>query len=237
MPAPAYSSFANIGNATTSPRSFSGVTVAVGDLLAVAIVSASTGGPNAYSLSDSLGHTWTRVTDASASGLSGRSVEWWWAVAMTAGTCILTVTATGGISWMGGLVRALAVSGATTTYDTAAVATNGTNTTSHPCAPAGQIDTAADVIVLAACATSGNIGTLTDPTGFTLRGTLLNSRVHVWTRESASALTDERAQWTSANSMQSLGSVVSFKAATVGGFAPAGARGCNQFVGPGVLAC
>jgi hypothetical protein len=144
-------------------------------------------------------------------------VEWWYAVVTTAGTSTVTVAATGGLSFFAARSKILAVSGATIELDTSATQLNGTNTTAHPCAPVGEIDTAADVIVLATCTTSANTGTVTAPSGFTLRATMLANRSFVWTRESTSALTDERAQWTSTSSIQSLGSVVSFKAVTPGG--------------------
>ena len=213
MAAPSYVGSGASAHSTTTPKTVACGTRAVGDLVVVVVLQVS-GGTNTYSVSDNLGNSYALAAQDTS---DTRRTAIYYAVVTSGGSLTVSVGAAGGIAYSIAAVWASPPGGTTIAFDAAGNFGSASNNTSHPCAAVGQIDTAADVFAVAGSVTGGSTGTVTDPTGFTLRQQPLSQRAFMWSKESAAALTDERAQWVSGSSCSWAGAVASFKAVAAGG--------------------
>lgn len=211
MAAPTHISSGSAANSTTTPKTVAAGTRAVGDLVTVFVLSAS--GTNTYTVSDGLGNTYTKVAEQAA---GGRYAAIWYTVVTTGGSLTVSVAATGGVSYAVGVCWASPPVGATISFDVAGVFNGSVSSTTHPCAAVGGINTASDVI-LYSCTAGGTFTSTTPATGFTLTVSPLANRMIVWRQETATALTAERATFSSGSSTDHQGAVASFKAVTSGG--------------------
>jgi hypothetical protein len=143
------------------------------------------------------------------------------------GTLLITVTQAGGglVAHQAGAVEVDRAVAGTLEADVESQADNATETTHHA-APSGDIDTAANVFVFSVCEGDNNLGTKTDSDGagatwVQLVTTASNVTMGQY-RNSAGALTDERATMTSSSTRTTACAVVSVKETATGGASPRG---------------
>lgn len=209
MAAPSYAGSANGGaHSTTTPKTATVTGASAGYLIVVAITQISPG-TNTYTVTDDQGHSYTKVVEQV--GASSRYVALYYAIVVTTtgGSVVVSVAASGGIAYTFAALWASPAAGTSIALDTSS-SLDATPATSHDCSSIG-INTTANVLVVAVSDTDGSTGTVTDPTGYTLRQTLLAQRGFAWSRESVGALSAEKATWGSVNSVRSAGALASFK--------------------------
>jgi hypothetical protein len=189
--------------------------VASGNLIFAAIGQIASDPTASYPVSDSQGNTYNSIGQIVTS--SNRIMEFRYAKNVTGGTVVVQVNQTG--STAGYRVWVVEIAGADTVnpLDDFAFFDDGSALTTHHCAPSGDIDTAANVIVLCASATSSSFGTPTANGSYTPRTFVGDGFTFAQYWSSAGALTDERGTWTSSTGRQCASGIVSFKAAAAGG--------------------
>lgn len=190
----------------------------------VALVSQYSGTARTYTVVSSNGGDFTKRQDNNP----GRVVQIWSLENVASGTHTITITSSAGATFEGLAVEIGSIS--TTPFDVANQNDNTAGTTSHFCAPAGEIDTAAAVYCICVGALSGTTSGFTKGADWTTLGAGPTDRTIAQYRISAGALTDERGPWSSAAGRASTCAIASFKGATASGWGPLLGGGRNRLV-------
>lgn len=207
-PTPATSG--SVGQSSTNPKTIDVGTRAVGDVIVVAVhrllATAST-----YAVTDDQGNSYSTIV----SGAQGANYETtlYYAVVASAGPTTVTISRDAGSGTFA--CSALAMepdSGSTISLDAFAGFGAPSGSATKYCAPVGEIDTAADVLIVAAAALQGaDSGTPAGPSGYSLAQSPNAKWSFLWHRASSSPLSNERAQWTGFSGYLSAGAIASFK--------------------------
>lgn len=170
-----------------------------------------------WTISDDQSNTWNQIH--TINDLSMRELQASYAGNVAAGNTQITATinvSSGDVVLVVGEVSGIDT---TTPLDTSDEFSRTSNDSTHHCAATTEIDTAADVYVLAGGMHNADPGTLTKGASYT---EILNVGSTAWSylfqyRISASALTNERGSWTSTDDRHCQGIIASFVAAAGGG--------------------
>ena len=178
---------ATVGSQATLDVTINGV--AAGATLVACLFCRSSNVRN-WTLSDDNGDTWTQAENHA----SGRSISLQYVTNVTGGD----TTVTADIDYSDQFDLCIFELSASTFDASSKFANSNINKNQdHYCAASGEIDTAADVYVVAMMMMRVTPGTVADPSGFSQIHDLTSGQPYglVWGNSSASALTDERATW------------------------------------------
>ena len=155
-------------------------------------------------IADSQGNTYTQHVSQSQ---NSRSCSIWSGVMGSSGSNTITITYSAATYWHASFVEVDAC-----VLDTFSSFGNSTSATTVYCAASGEIDTAANTLLLAVFAANASTGTVTQASGFTLLSSTTDSNHNfgVQSLQSEAGETDQRCLFTLGTARLGPGAVISF---------------------------